>query len=409
MQSIRRMGGAILVVIPLALASGCEDSSEPTGTTTIVRDSAGIEIVRSEAPLWQNGEGWRTSAAPVLVVGSADGAEEYALYRVGAATKLPDGRIAVGNMGTSQVRLYDSTGTHVMDLGGRGDGPGEFRGLGGVWAYGRDSILVGDGVINRFTVFSGDGDGLRTISIAPGDDARQAYGMRPTRDGTLLVAAVVNSPGGRRDGLFEGPSLRFQHYGPDGTLLGNITQQAGGSRWGVTIQGRAMVMPVPFTSFLPPYRSNGRFVFVGSGRQPEIEQWSPEGALHRIVRWSEEPRRVTDAMVGRLHEEQLNGAPPEARDMARQVLEEMVLPEALPVYRRLLVDADDNIWVEQYRTDWEEERRWWVFDSTGRWLGEPQVPTDIDLREVGTDYLIGVRTGENDVEELVVLHLLRGG
>ncbi len=163
----------------------------------------------------------------------------------------------------------------------------------------------------------------------------------------------------------------------------------------------------PFSLFLPLYRSNAQFLFVGSGQQPEIEQWGLGGALHRLVRWAEVPKRVTEAMVARFREERLRSIPADRHDLAEEMLEGLVFPEVLPVYRRILVDADDNIWVERYRTDWEDEGYWWVFDPTGRWLGTPQVPPDIDIREVGIDCLIGVRVDENDVEEVVVLDLLR--
>lgn len=163
----------------------------------------------------------------------------------------------------------------------------------------------------------------------------------------------------------------------------------------------------PFSLFLSLYRSNAQFLFVGCGQQPEIEQWGLGGVLHRIVRWAEVPPRVTEAMVERFREERLRTVPPDRRDLAEGMLEGLVFPEVLPFYRRILLDAGDNICVERYRTDWEDEGRWWVFDPTGRWLGEPQVPPDIDIREVGIDYLIGVQTDEYDVEEVVVLDLFR--
>lgn len=246
------------------------------------KGSAGVEIVQSDIPFWREGEGWRASGDPVLVVGSAGGGEEYALYRVGAVTRLPDGRIAAANRGTSQVRLYDRAGTHVMDIGGSGDGPGEFRTLSGVWAYGSDSILVSDGPTGRFTVFSDDGNALRTIPITPGDGARQAYGVGPAGDGTLLVAAVADAPGGRREGLFEGPSLRFQHFGPEGTQLGTITQQAGGSRWALRSGGNR---PSPWRPFPCSSRSTGQ-TRSSCSSDPANNRRSNNGAwVARSIAW----------------------------------------------------------------------------------------------------------------------------
>ncbi len=90
------------------------------------------------------------------------------------------------------------------------------------------------------------------------------------------------------------------------------------------------------------------------------------------------------------------------------MLDGLIFPDFIPAYRSLLVDTEDHLWVEQYRTGWEQERRWWVFDPAGRWLGEPTVPTDLDIREVGPDYILGVRRDAGDVEQVVMYELIRG-
>jgi hypothetical protein len=94
--------------------------------------------------------------------------------------------------------------------------------------------------------------------------------------------------------------------------------------------------------------------------------------------------------------------------MEESRLKGMICPEQISAYQSLLVDTEDHLWVEQYRTPWEDQRRWWVFDPTGRWLGEPPVPTDLDIREVGRDYVLGVRRDDTDVEQVVMYALRRG-
>lgn len=46
----------------------------------------------------------------------------------------------IANRGTPQLRCYDPEGTHLIDAGGEGEGPGEFEAIAGF------TRLPGDGV-----------------------------------------------------------------------------------------------------------------------------------------------------------------------------------------------------------------------------------------------------------------------
>ncbi len=92
-------------------------------------------------------------------------------------------------------------------------------------------------------------------------------------------------------------------------------------------------------------------------------------------------------------------------------LRETPFPEQmpLPLYRRLLVDAQRNLWAERYGPFREEESSWYVFDEQGVWLGEVATPTGLYIFEIGTDYVLGVRRDELDVPFVVVIPLDRSG
>ena len=42
-------------------------------------------------------------------------------------TTLSDGRIAIVNQGSDEIRIYDANGRFVNTFGRKGGGPGEFR------------------------------------------------------------------------------------------------------------------------------------------------------------------------------------------------------------------------------------------------------------------------------------------
>lgn len=60
-------------------------------------------------------------------IGEEDGAEEYLLGRIDGVLIDRSGNIFVADRLAHNVRVYDRNGVHLATIGGKGDGPGEFR------------------------------------------------------------------------------------------------------------------------------------------------------------------------------------------------------------------------------------------------------------------------------------------
>ena len=114
----------LLVGAVASLQAGCA-AAESTGP--IVTTENGVSIVASPAPQWGDDGRWAISAEPTLEIGVESGAPEYMLAGVRAAISLDDGRIALANAGTYEVRLYQPDGIHSSSFGRQGQGPAEFE------------------------------------------------------------------------------------------------------------------------------------------------------------------------------------------------------------------------------------------------------------------------------------------
>jgi len=104
-----RTAGAIAVAWAVAgLVSGCGEEVAPSAATVV--DSAGIRIVTNHT---LEGSSWTLSSEPRVHLGllDQDGPEQF--FRVLDATVLRDGRIAVANSRSQQIRIFDPTGAHV--------------------------------------------------------------------------------------------------------------------------------------------------------------------------------------------------------------------------------------------------------------------------------------------------------
>lgn len=160
--------------------------------TFSVTDSAGIRIVESTSPAWSPGTGWRLGTEPVLTIGDVSGDLDYMFQGVSQAFRMDDGTIVVVDRLASQVSLFDPAGVFIADMGGRGEGPGEFQFLQYAWASG-DTIRVSDSMLSRISVFDRAGRVLETIpvEVAPGTGIPTAE--THFADGTILVS---NAPSG---------------------------------------------------------------------------------------------------------------------------------------------------------------------------------------------------------------------
>ena len=395
-------GSALLVLVTVACG---EDGPAPDAFTVV--DSAGVEIVMSTASAWGPDESWTLSDEPTLSIGEASGDQAYTLFRVTAAVRLDDDRIAVANGGTSQIRLYDLEGRHLENIGRPGAGPGEFMAVRDVWRGQGDSIVAADNGLSRLTVFDAQGALGRTIPLQQSDTPRQLFGRGTFDSGDLLVSGPLGPSEGPRTGLFDGGTREFDRYSADGIPVNPIASLPHGRRWGFEIASAPAWTAAPFEISSPPHATDGEAVFLGDGMSAEVEQRSPGGDLIRMIRWGAEPRPVTSELEDAFRDMRLEGAGEEFRSSTLAMLDGIVFPDHLPVYETLKTDTEGFLWVKSYTPDWEPGGPWWVFDETGRWLGEVDIPAELTVFEIGPDYILGMVRDEQDVERVVMYALER--
>ncbi|MEQ9569954.1 MAG: hypothetical protein RLN75_07160, partial [Longimicrobiales bacterium] len=140
----------------------CDGAGAQAGHEVMIVD--GVRVVQNSARAWRPGEEWRLGREPVYVVGVVDGAPEYLLDRVVGATVLSTGTLAMLDLGSSRVRLFDSRGRFIGGFGSKGEGPGEFRQPLGLFAISGDSLAVVDR-LERLHFFDREGRLARTVSM----------------------------------------------------------------------------------------------------------------------------------------------------------------------------------------------------------------------------------------------------
>ncbi len=391
------------------LLSACGGKGDASAAST-VRDSAGVSIVESKAARWKEGEGWTVTMEPAVSIGVEEGPEELQLSGVSDVVRLSDGRVAVADGGSSQVRLFDGAGRHVGAVGRAGEGPGEFRHLAALRLLPGDSLLAYDGALRRITLVAPDGKVAAIVPLA-------VAGAGPLRfvdrfaDGTLLVSR--SRTGGAGGKMPEGAvldSLVYLRLHPvSGRLDSLAVFPAGDSfvqigRSGGTVTSMN-VMRFPFSRTAQARVAAGRVHLAWPDRWM-VRSLTPDGALARIASRPvpAEPFEGAYADALRAQRREDTGAPAKV-----DPLEGIPLPKTLPAFGRMLAEPDGHLWLERFARPGDDTPRWDVLDPRGRHLGTVTLPRGLRLTHVAPGWVTGVRPDEMDVERVESHALRRGG
>jgi 6-bladed beta-propeller len=387
---------ATLSLSCLLLAACGEATAGSEGPSAAVRDSAGIRIVENLRAPGADAVGLRLAEAPEVDIGVVEGDSVYQLFRVSAATRLGDGRIAVANSGTSEVRIFGADGRFLSATGRQGEGPGEFRQLSGLWPLRGDSVLAWDAGLRRVTLLDSEGRVARQVTLE-GTPSNPSL-LRPLDDGGLfLVDERWQLSGPAQQDQF----MEVTRLASDGTLQDSI----GRFRFGTSfVSGSGPTTFVGMPGFSPRTDIVGTddgFV-LGYASEPEILSYSSDGELQRVIRWPDEERSVSPDHIALYKEEGLEGIEDDNRRRDRQRYYETIPYESrFPVYVRILPTRTGGLWVQRFSRPGEAEgTRWLVFDSTGTMTGEVTTPGGLRVFEVGMDYLLGVQLDELHVEHV---------
>jgi hypothetical protein len=374
------------------------------------RDSAGIHIVENITPAWDDDDVWRLSEQPLVDIGGLEGDPDYELFQVTSGMRLPDGRIVIANSGTYEIRFYDESGVHLLDAGGEGEGPGEFRSIGWVSPYRGDSVAAYDMRQARISVFDSAGKFVRTFPV-PGMDASgrgRAHGV--FADGGVFVAAMSSTPPDNEDEAFRQAEPVYS-VSPQGEFADSLCAYSGTERFMHSAGGSAgpsmVFIGSPMFGRSTEYGIHGNHFYVASNDTYEVRVHGRDGGLHSIVRRQHDHAEVTDADIAAWKERQMERTPEEIRRAMTDVVESTPIRETMPAYRSILLDRAGNLWVEEYRRPSDSVPRWTVFSDEGEMLGTMSMPDSFELEDVGDDYVLGTWQDELEIEHVQMYELIK--
>lgn len=308
---------------------------------TITRDSTADTIrvrVDGEVP-----EAMVHRLVAELRVGALEGAEEVTFGSIDAVSGTRDGGLLVYDGDAQAVRLFDSTGAFVRQVGRKGGGPGEHGHLNGLAMAPNGDWIFWDAPGGRLNRYNHAGDFLGQVRLSVSGWFLQD-GLTANADGTLAVwtmlkrgdrgeiaeagYVVLDAAGGVRD------TLVVPMWGPEPATLSAQTPD-GGSTTSTTLPwgGGSDARPTPLGGLLAG--PGGHYVFYllpPSGKPTRVERGYAPVPVSSTE--SSERRAQIEQTMRRL-DPSWNWTGPD-------------IPSTKPAYRELQVGEDGRAWVRLY-------------------------------------------------------------
>ena len=397
-----------LLVLCLTFA-GCSVNSEQEG------DSA-------EDTLWGP-----TRIVEDLRIGQYEGPSEYLFGSIAAIAQHPDGSIFIGDAQVPLIRRYDAEGNYMHDVGGEGQGPGEYQALQGMKLLPDGNLAIWDPQSRRVTVMTPDGDWVKDFPAGSG-----LRSGSPTFwvdfGGNFYVLTYQ---------LAEGESAAFPprlllQYSPDGELIDSIEAPSRESDTSPMMVGTREGYLPNFTQYSVMTMSKaghlvvgrtGSYAFdIGAGDTPVARvQHDWESVLihpQEAAQWNARQEHIEKRIRERPASGFVNTPPPP---------EYVPVPETKPALMDIWDGEDGTIWVRRYaeardtadqnQSQTEEERppiTWRqlptfdVFSGDGEFLGTVELPNDVYVASFHTDYLWVIAGDEHDEDVAVRYHIEKG-
>ena len=310
------------------------------------------------------------------------------------------GQIFTEELTPTAIRAFDSDGSYLADVGAVGEGPGEYSDplLGGVLTGPKDSVYVFDTWRGRhLSIYEPDKfEFVRSISIPPypvdEDNRVENFGiLGVVKDGYVLQLMMVPSRLLVTAHRETNDVIRMVNL--DGSY-GPIVATGPGFEAVVSLR-EFQVLPqkIPFPDGIPFGRSmnwglgSDGMLFSGWNDSINIAVRTVNDPEEHHISITHDPIPISDAEM----ESRLSHFGPETRAK----FSERGLHTTKPAYEELLVDDNNQVWLELSATQDSTDVEWIVLDMDSRVVGKVILPFGSRLKAVrgGRIYAIERKDG----------------
>lgn len=381
---------------------GCSTSERTDDRLIITRDTVGDTVIVNNlaGSLW----GSKVRLVEELTIGVLDGRDQYVFGDITELVGDGSGGVYVFDRQVPALRHFDAAGRHTMNLGRKGEGPGEYSDAVTGLAIRRDGrVMAYDARQGRINLYDVDGSASEHWQIHSGLFVDNSL-LVDSVDHTYLKILAEELDWGKP--LPRPWPIGLLHLDQRGQVVDTLKQpQIDGAPGGAsgplstakvwTLGPRGVVVGINDTYSFEIRKASGKVIRVTREYAP-LPVLRDEWQAYEARRLWESDRDEADAPT---------------------------TPRTKPVYRSFSVDTSGRIWVRKYmaavpmpseRSDdpnappafpFEEPVGFDVFAPGGEYLGEIILPSEVEVEWLGSRHLFAVRRGSFDEQYIVRLRL----
>ncbi len=354
----------LLTVAAVLLLVACGDGHRNEPFTVDTMPGGAIRVVNHRPAGWSSlDSAWRFVLEREIAPAEGSAGE---IGSVQSVALLGDGRIATMELSPARLRLYDSDGQWLRDIGGDGDGPGEFRD-GEMVAIG-DTLIVHDPSNSRLALFDTDGTSLTFHRC----DCAMYHDL------LLLENGMLGVPGSSDDGrgawqVTDPATGRVSHTipFPSGPPVSDAAQWRASRKVGdrtLALSRNIPNYPVFRWAILP----DGSLVY-GMNDSYRLFLGATEGDTSRIITSPAGALELTSAERGALYEAEIATVPAPWREAIRAAGSASDIPARVPPWASITGLPDGSVMVRLPRSG-DSPFAADIIDSRGVLLGRVAVP-----------------------------------
>lgn len=269
-----------------------------------------------------------------LVIGEAEGREEYMFQEIGAISVDEAERIYISDWKESQIKVYDQSGKYIRTIGRKGQGPGEFQRIKRIQILPHNELLVYDGNVRRLSFFSLEGsfNNSKSISVISAIDLM----MNSKRE--IIANTVQLNPQSAQ------AVTSIGIYDSDFKLVRTI----------ITSEPEDVLMPfLPFNVWTI---LKDETILIGFNKSYELQILNFQGKLIKKIIKDFAPVKITMA---------------EKRETLKRLEQPMnkEVPDFHPAFRRVTDDEEGRLFVETWeQPDFGDGHIYNVHDKQGKFI-----------------------------------------
>lgn len=329
-------------------------------------------------------------------IGTLEGDSLYMFGDISSVAIGKKGEFYVADPQVTIVRMYDSNGIYLKDIGDAGRGPGEFLYIGGMEVMSDGKLATWDQRNMRINIYSPEGNYLNSHLVAA--STYTAHTFQVDHDDNFYVKSSFFHPE-----KIKRRQLSWLKVSQNGEIIDTLlipTKMEEGPQTYVlmTTQGFAF----PFTERLIIWPSSLGYLITGNNDTYSIDLNLPE----------EDPKTISREYISVkiLPEEKA-----EWRAQNRNFGTNNIIPDVKPAYKDILTDSDGRIWVHRYvdavmpgtEMHTSFENLWWeqptfdVFLPDGSFSKTVILPWNVIFQDADDQYVWGILTGKKGEEYVV--------